>query len=107
MPRQVRILLVDDDPLLIDSVKEILQGDGHAVVAADGGQNGIETFHAALANGSPFSLWITHLGLPYLDGHKVASAVKAPPLYTPVILLTPRPPPLPPNNHNPPPLTPP
>ncbi len=88
MPRQLRILLVDDDPLLIVSVKEVLEADGHRVVAADGGQNGIETFHAALAGGDPFSLVITDLGMPYVDGRKVAAAVKARSEDTPVILLT-------------------
>ena len=62
--------------------------DGHGVVAADGGQNGIETFNAALASGSPFSLVITDLGMPYVDGRKVAAAVKARARDTPVILLT-------------------
>ena len=57
-------------------------------MAADGGQNGIETFHAALASGRPFSLVITDLGMPYVDGRKVAAAVKARSLDTPVILLT-------------------
>ena len=85
--RQLRILLVDDDPLLIESVKEVLEADGHGVVAADGGQKGIETFHAALASDCPFSLVITDLGMPYVDGRKVAAAVKAR-SDTPVILLT-------------------
>jgi signal transduction histidine kinase/ActR/RegA family two-component response regulator len=88
MPRQLSILLVDDDPLLIESVREVLAADGHDVVAADGGQKGIETFNAALAKGTPFSLVITDLGMPYVDGRKVAAAVKSRSSDTPVILLT-------------------
>jgi CheY-like chemotaxis protein len=85
---RLRVLLVDDDPLLLKSVKEVLDEDGHSVVAADGGQNGIDLFQAALRDGHPFSLVITDLGMPYVDGRKVAAAVKAQSPQTPVVLLT-------------------
>jgi CheY-like chemotaxis protein len=84
----LRLLLVDDDPLLLKSVKEVLEADGHTIVAADGGQNGIEAFEAAHRGGCPFSLVITDLGMPYVDGRKVAVAVKTESPHTPVILLT-------------------
>jgi signal transduction histidine kinase/ActR/RegA family two-component response regulator len=85
---RLRLLLVDDDPLLLKSVKEVLDADGHTVVAADGGQNGIDTFQTAHRSGQPFSLVITDLGMPYVDGRKVAAAVKTESPQTPVILLT-------------------
>jgi CheY-like chemotaxis protein len=86
--RRLRVLLVDDDPLLLKSVKEVLDEDGHSVVAADGGQNGIDAFQAAHRGGQPFSLVITDLGMPYVDGRKVAAAIKAQSPQTPVVLLT-------------------
>ncbi|MDB6156770.1 MAG: Histidine kinase [Gammaproteobacteria bacterium] len=85
---RLRLLLVDDDPLLSKSLREVLEGDGHQVMVADGGQNGINTFLAALQGPDPFSLVITDLGMPYVDGRKVAAAVKAGSPRTPVILLT-------------------
>jgi signal transduction histidine kinase/ActR/RegA family two-component response regulator len=86
--RRLRILLVDDDPMLIKSLRDILEQDGHVVTAADGGQKGIDTFTAALARGTQFSIVITDLGMPYVDGRKVAASVKAASALTPVILLT-------------------
>jgi signal transduction histidine kinase/ActR/RegA family two-component response regulator/uncharacterized membrane protein affecting hemolysin expression len=86
--QRLRILLVDDDPLLSNSLRDILEGDGHIVTVADGGQSGIDTFQAARQRGSPFSLVITDLGMPYVDGRKVAAAVKAVAPSTPVIMLT-------------------
>jgi signal transduction histidine kinase/uncharacterized membrane protein affecting hemolysin expression len=86
--QRLRILLVDDDPLLIKSLRDILEQDGHVVSAADGGQKGIDTFAAALASPNPFSLVITDLGMPYVDGRKVATSIKAVSPNTPVILLT-------------------
>ena len=86
--RCLRILIVDDDPLLANSLRDILEGDSHLVTVAGGGQNGIDTFQAAYQRGSPFSLVITDLGMPYVDGRKVAAAVKAVAASTPVIMLT-------------------
>ena len=43
----MRILIVDDDPLIIESLRETLRGDGHRVTAAEGGQAGIDAFEAA------------------------------------------------------------
>ena len=40
MPQRLRILSVDDDPLLIKSLRDALEADGHAVVTANGGQAG-------------------------------------------------------------------
>jgi PAS domain S-box-containing protein len=88
VPRPLKILVVDDDPLVIRSLRDTLEGDGHNVTTADGGQVGIDTFRAAQAKGEPFSLVITDLGMPYVDGRKVSSAVKAAASGTMVILLT-------------------
>ena len=86
--RRLSILLVDDDPLLIKSLRDILEGDGHLITAADGGQRGIDEFTAAHRRGAPFALVITDLGMPYVDGRKVAASVHAVSPSTPVILLT-------------------
>lgn len=83
-----RLLLVDDDPLLIKSLRDTLEGDGHFITTADGGQTGIDIFVAAHSNGETFDAVITDLGMPYVDGRKVAAAVKAASPSTPVILLT-------------------
>ncbi|HWG31559.1 MAG TPA: ATP-binding protein [Steroidobacteraceae bacterium] len=88
IPRRLRILLVDDDPLLIKSLEDILQADGHAVTVAGGGQAGIDTFTASVKAGKPFALVITDLGMPHVDGRRVAGAVKAASPMTPVIMLT-------------------
>ncbi|HEV3178952.1 MAG TPA: ATP-binding protein [Steroidobacteraceae bacterium] len=86
--RRLRILLVDDDPTLLQSLRDILEQDGHVVTVTDGGQKGIDAFTAALLQGTPFALVITDLGMPYVDGRKVAAAIKATSAGTPVIMLT-------------------
>ena len=88
-PVPLRILLIDDDPLVIRAMRSILTADGHTVTTADSGQQGIDTFKAShRANDTPFAVVITDLGMPYVDGRKVAAAVKRESAATPVILLT-------------------
>jgi signal transduction histidine kinase/ActR/RegA family two-component response regulator/HAMP domain-containing protein len=86
--RRLRILLVDDDPLLIKSVQDALEGDGHVITATNGGQAGINAFSAAAKASHHFDLVITDLGMPYVDGRKVAAAIKAVSQRTPVVMLT-------------------
>jgi CheY-like chemotaxis protein len=84
----LRILLVDDDPILLQSLQDTLQADGHDVTSANGGEAGIELFRAASASGSPFAVVVSDLGMPHVDGRRVAAAVKEISPSTPVILLT-------------------
>ena len=88
VPERLRLLVVDDDPLLLKSLRDILEADGHVVTVANGGQAGIDAFHEAREAGRPFDATITDLGMPYVDGRAVAKALKAASPETPVILLT-------------------
>jgi PAS domain S-box-containing protein len=87
-PARLRILVVDDDPLLLKSLRDVLERDGHVVSAASGGQAGIDLFRASHRDGRPFATVITDLGMPHVDGRQVASAIKTTDPATPVILLT-------------------
>jgi DNA-binding response OmpR family regulator len=83
-----RILLVDDDPLILEACRSALEGDGHTVIVARGGQAGIEAFQAAESHGIPFDTVITDLGMPHVDGRQVAMSVKTLAPARPVIMLT-------------------
>ena len=87
-PARMRILVVDDDPLLIKSLRDTLESDGHVVTTANGGREGIAAFQSACESDQRFSVVVTDLGMPYVDGRKVATAVKGMSSSTPVILLT-------------------
>jgi signal transduction histidine kinase/ActR/RegA family two-component response regulator len=86
--RPLQLLVVDDDPLVSQSLLHVLKHEGHAVTTADGGQAGIDAFSAALEEGRTFDVVMTDLGMPYVDGRAVAAAVKALSPPTPVLLLT-------------------
>jgi signal transduction histidine kinase/ActR/RegA family two-component response regulator len=87
-PRPLSILIVDDDPLVLESLSATLGSDGHKVTAADGGQAGVDIFTEAHGRGAKFDVVITDLGMPHIDGRRVAAAIKAIAPATPVILLT-------------------
>jgi PAS domain S-box-containing protein len=88
-PARLRVLLVDDDPLLLRSLHDALSSDGHDVTAANGGQAGIDAFQAGLGEqDGAFNVVISDLGMPHVDGRKLAEAVKRMSPATPVILLT-------------------
>ena len=88
IPTHTKILLIDDDPILLSSLREVLVNEGHQVQTAAGGRVGIEVFLDAQKSGKPFPVVITDLGMPHVDGRAVAAAIKAAAPSTSIILLT-------------------
>ncbi len=84
----MQILCIDDESLLRELLKEILERDGHEVVLTDNGQAGLAEFRAARQLRRPFDLVITDLGMPHLDGRQVAKTIKTESPGTPVVMLT-------------------
>jgi len=64
-----------------------LEADGHVVATANGGQEGIDAFRLG-ESGECFDIVMTDLGMPQVDGHRVAHAVKSMRPTAKVILLT-------------------
>jgi PAS domain S-box-containing protein len=87
-PSAMRVLVIDDDPLVAEVLRDTLERDGHEVTTAEGGEAGIRAFREARNSDEPFALVLTDLGMPDVDGRRVASTVKADSPSTPVILLT-------------------
>jgi DNA-binding response OmpR family regulator len=69
-------------------IANLLRRDGHWVVTAPDGEQGIATFEAAQQSSEPFDAVITDLGMPKVDGFSVARAIKALSPSTPVLLLS-------------------
>jgi signal transduction histidine kinase/CheY-like chemotaxis protein/HAMP domain-containing protein len=84
----MQILCIDDESLLRELLKEMLERDGHEVVLTDNGQSGLDEFRIATERHRPFDLVITDLGMPYLDGRQVAKTIKLQSPRTPVVMLT-------------------
>jgi CheY-like chemotaxis protein len=87
-PARSRILLIDDDPLLLTSLRDVLMREGHEVETANGGRQGVDVFLESQSAGKPFPVVITDLGMPHFDGRAVATAIATASPGTPIIMLT-------------------
>jgi signal transduction histidine kinase/CheY-like chemotaxis protein len=86
--RSLRILCIDDEPELRLLMHDLLEVHHHKVSVASGGLEGLEMFRSHLRGLEPYEMVITDLGMPDLDGHHVARAIKAESPHTPIIMLT-------------------
>ena len=79
----LKILLVDDEPLMRLSMVDALEAVGHDVLAAASGTEGIDAVRQR-----PFDLVITDLRLPGADGLTVLAATKEQSVQTEVVVIT-------------------
>jgi signal transduction histidine kinase/ActR/RegA family two-component response regulator len=86
--RPLRILCIDDEPELRLLMHDLLEVHHHQVTVASGGREGLELFRCKLRGHQPYEIVITDLGMPEMDGHLVARAIKAESPRTPIIMLT-------------------
>ncbi len=66
------ILVVDDDPWVRKVYSEILQAEGHEVISAEDGQQGLSMYRH-----SDFDLVITDMIMPVKDGLKMIMEMRA------------------------------
>ncbi|MGE8367756.1 response regulator transcription factor [Cupriavidus sp.] len=88
----MRVLLVEDDAMIGDSVKLALRQEGFAVDWVQDGEAGLA---AATQSGGPdgeacYALILLDLGLPRRSGLEVLAALRARGVNTPVLILTAR-----------------
>ncbi len=79
----MRILVVEDERLLADSLKTLLTGKGFDVEVAYDGQNGSE--YAKLG---VYDLLILDVMMPGMNGYEVARYVRSKRVNTPILMLT-------------------
>jgi CheY-like chemotaxis protein len=78
-----RILVVDDESFVCDSIGKILASDGHQVVMAFSAEEAMKAFRA-----DDFDIVITDYEMPVMKGDKLAAAMKALKPSQPIILIT-------------------
>lgn len=81
--RSLRVLLVDDEPMMRQAVAQFLRIDEHTVEVAGTGREAAPKLH-----GAPFDLVITDRAMPEMGGDELAALVKSLTPATPVLMLT-------------------
>lgn len=81
--RPLRILVVDDEAPVRDTLSAILATEGHEVELAVDGTDGLKHFSA-----SRFDVVISDKAMPGMNGDQMAAAIKTLAPKTPIILLT-------------------
>ena len=66
-----RILLIDDEPLIITMLSTFLGREGHEVVSAGDGKEGLK-----ILDGGSFDLIITDIIMPECDGFEVLMSIE-------------------------------
>ena len=78
-----RILIVDDEPIVCDSIRKVLALEQHEVEAVTSSQDAL----AALQAGK-FDLIILDYEMPGMKGDKLAATIKARAPQQPIIMMT-------------------
>ena len=81
-----RILLIDDDPAVRGSLKDMLVGEGYFVIPAENGQQALD-----LAGRLPFDLVLLDLNMPVMSGWDTFGQLTADHPFIPIIIATGRP----------------
>ena len=81
--RRLRILVVEDDPLVRLAVTEQLCSEGHTVESAPNGLEGLDRFLSGR-----FDLVITDRAMPEMGGDQLATTIKQVAANKPIIMLT-------------------
>lgn len=79
----MKILIVEDEQLLADSLKTLLEGKGFQVEAVYDGETG-----AQYAELGMYDLLILDVMMPGMDGYQVARALRAKRCTVPILMLT-------------------
>lgn len=81
----MRVLVVEDDPMIGRAVADGLQGEGHAVdLVRDGAAAELALLHG------PYDLAVLDLGLPRKDGFEVLKSLRHARVDVPVLIITAR-----------------
>jgi CheY-like chemotaxis protein len=83
----MRILAVDDEPMVLEALKLILSHDGHAVETASDALEALSKYRS-----DKFDLVVTDLRLPGMQGDELAETIKRKNPRQRIILLTAFPP---------------
>ncbi len=82
-PAQVRVLAIDDQPVILDLISAMCQSMGFGVQTVSSGEEGVR-----MASRSTFDIVLTDLAMPGMSGLEVARRIRHVHPHTPIVLVT-------------------
>ncbi|HIQ01466.1 MAG TPA: response regulator [Anaerolineales bacterium] len=89
-PPPPRVLIADDDPRMLELIREVLQLSRWEVLEARSGEETLETLRRESAQGRPVDVLLLDILMPGMDGYEVISRVKSDPAlsHTSILVTT-------------------
>ena len=81
----MKILVIDDEPIILDLTADCLEDEGHDVVLASSGKEGLKLF---FQTPEAFHAILTDIKMPGMDGFGLLNEVRKHHFTTPVILMS-------------------
>ncbi|MCU0787035.1 MAG: response regulator [Verrucomicrobia bacterium] len=81
--KPIRILVVDDEPIVCDSIRMLLAFDGHTVSTANSAEQALSVFKP-----DQFDALITDYAMPGMKGSELATEIRRQAPDLPVLLVT-------------------
>ncbi len=83
MKEKVKILIVDDEPIIRDALSFKLTREGYEVAAAEDGEKAIE-----IMENTEFDMIISDVMMPYINGFELIKILKEKGSEAPILMLT-------------------
>ena len=82
---QLPLLIVDDEPPILELLQESLEDAGYTVLSASNGREAL-----AIAQRRPLALVLTDVMMPHMDGNQLCERLRADPYtqHLPILLMT-------------------
>jgi len=81
--KRAPILIIDDDPAILDTISEILEFEGYPVLTASNGAIGLQCIERSLP-----SIVLLDMRMPVLDGWGFTRALKQRGISLPIVVMT-------------------
>ncbi|MFZ0134016.1 MAG: response regulator [Desulfobacterales bacterium] len=85
MKKNIKVLLIEDNPEILNGLQNFLSRKGYEVITAPDGLEGLKHFEAAVKS---FALVITDIVIPHVSGLGIIAIIKRKSPETPVIAIT-------------------
>jgi two-component system NtrC family sensor kinase len=85
--RAPQVLIADDDPEMVDLIREVLELGEYDVLETSSGEEALEILRQEGSDGRPVDVLILDIRMPGIDGYQVISRVKEDPLLASTSIL--------------------